>query len=214
MSGRVYLSGPMRGIPEFNFPRFHSAAKSLRAAGYDVVNPAESFNGDTDLPWSEYMRKDISDLLTVDEVFVLPGWENSPGCRVELAVAYALGLPVIPYRQNGTGIWTYAAPLDVSWIIHPDTAEPEKTDDQQTVLQEANSLIYGDRQKAYGPPSEDFKRTAAFWTTLFGVEVTPEQVPMAMWLMKTSRLMNRMKRDSIVDIAGYAGTLQMVLDER
>ena len=38
---RVYISGPMSGLPELNFPAFHAAAASLRAKGLDVVNPAE-----------------------------------------------------------------------------------------------------------------------------------------------------------------------------
>ena len=37
---RIYVAGPMSGLPAFNFPAFHEAAADLRACGFDVVNPA------------------------------------------------------------------------------------------------------------------------------------------------------------------------------
>lgn len=38
---RLYIAGPMSGLPQFNFPAFYAAAEALRAQGYDVVSPAE-----------------------------------------------------------------------------------------------------------------------------------------------------------------------------
>jgi hypothetical protein len=38
---RLYLSGPMSNLPDLNFPAFHSMAARLRAAGHQVVNPAQ-----------------------------------------------------------------------------------------------------------------------------------------------------------------------------
>lgn len=42
---RLYLAGPMTGLPDFNYPAFHAAAAAWRAAGWTVANPAENFNG-------------------------------------------------------------------------------------------------------------------------------------------------------------------------
>lgn len=91
----AYLSGPMSGVPDFNFPAFHAAETVLRNRGWkNILNPATSFDGRQDLPRKEYMRKDIADLLAADVVYTLPGWEKSPGSRMEVLIAHELGLPV------------------------------------------------------------------------------------------------------------------------
>lgn len=38
---KVYLCGPMRGLPKHNFPIFELAAKELRKIGYEVFSPHE-----------------------------------------------------------------------------------------------------------------------------------------------------------------------------
>lgn len=39
--GRVYVAGPMTGIPELNFPAFNAESARLRSEGLTVINPAE-----------------------------------------------------------------------------------------------------------------------------------------------------------------------------
>lgn len=96
---RVYLSGPMRGLPEHNFPTFNRAAARLRDAGYTVLNPAESpFEHRT-----QCLRHDIQLLLIVDAIVVLPGWQDSPGARFEVAEAWQIGIPVFTMGENFRG---------------------------------------------------------------------------------------------------------------
>jgi hypothetical protein len=90
---RVYLSGPMTGLPELNFPAFHAEADRLRGLGYDVVNPAE-INPDASMPWSECMRADIKALCDCDVIALLPGWGASSGAHLELHIAHRIGLQV------------------------------------------------------------------------------------------------------------------------
>ena len=93
MTMRIYLSGPMSGLPEFNFPAFHAAAARLRARGLQVVNPAEINPGGT-LSWEECMRADIKALCDCTALALLPGWMNSRGAHLELHLAHRLGLRI------------------------------------------------------------------------------------------------------------------------
>lgn len=111
---RIYLAGPMRGIPNFNAPAFKAAATALREAGHIVFSPAERdelVHGPAAL-WSptgkladaEAHGFDLhvalkADLIWLcdcaDAIALLPGWETSRGATAERAVAKALGLMVV-----------------------------------------------------------------------------------------------------------------------
>lgn len=89
-----YVSGPMTGIPEFNFPAFAAKTAELRAEGLTVVSPHE-VAGDLGHPWDYYLRKDIRALMDCTHVVLLDGWEASRGARLEVHIARALGMTVI-----------------------------------------------------------------------------------------------------------------------
>lgn len=89
-----------------------------------------------------------------------------------------------------------------------------------SVLNEARDLITGDRNAQYGPPTQDFQRTAdllsvlgfrfADFNTASGKPVArdllPSDIALIMISLKMSRIIqSRNKRDSWVDLAGYAG---------
>jgi hypothetical protein len=75
-----------------------------------------------------------------------------------------------------------------------------------TVLSRAAALVAGDRNADYGHPQEDFARTAALWSAIFGFDVTPMHVALCMIAVKLSRQCHKHKADNLVDIAGYAQT--------
>ena len=92
---KVYISGPMTDLPQFNYPAFDDAAARLRRAGYQVVNPADIGRGLGDgLEWSQYMRPCLAAVLECDALVLLPGWIDSRGARLEQDVALAIGLQV------------------------------------------------------------------------------------------------------------------------
>lgn len=98
---KVYLAGPMRGIPDLNFPAFDAAASYLRSNGHDVFNPAENdrVKGYVGKPIEDVKRDCIMDDLTyiareAQVIALLPGWEASKGVAVEVALADFLSLNV------------------------------------------------------------------------------------------------------------------------
>lgn len=90
----------------------------------------------------------------------------------------------------------------------------------ESILEEAQRIIYGDRSRSYGHPRDNFGRTAKLFE---GVKTkcecgrhatfTPEEVALFMVCLKLARATNQLEtagaveRDTTVDIAGYAGTL-------
>jgi hypothetical protein len=90
---RIYISGPMTGLPEFNFPAFHAAAATLRNSGHEAVNPAE-INAETGGDWHYYLKADIKALCDCNALALLPGWQNSKGAHLELHIAHRLGLEI------------------------------------------------------------------------------------------------------------------------
>lgn len=75
--------------------------------------------------------------------------------------------------------------------------------EREKILAEAAALVCGDRQAAYGPPSENFDRIAKGWSVIMGQPVSMEQVALCMAWLKIARLVNGSHRDSYVDAAAY-----------
>lgn len=206
---KVYIAGPMTGKALFNFPAFDHASAQWRDAGWDVVSPADltreywrehfgeefdpantdpriSAGGDI---YREFMRKDIAAISTCDAIALLPGWEKSSGVAKELTAARLLALQ------------------ELDAVTFAPMARPAP----ESVLQEAQRLVYGDREAAYSHPFDDFQRIARMWSGyLDGVKITPQDVAQLMVLLKVARVRvdvvhnRRPKRDTLVDIAGYS----------
>lgn len=105
-SKSVYIAGPMSGLPDFNFPKFNSVAATLRFGGWTVYNPADKegetlsekarVNGDhiqaqkDGFNFREVFLWDVDKVIKSDAIYMLKGWENSPGARAEHAIAVAM----------------------------------------------------------------------------------------------------------------------------
>lgn len=213
---RVYIAGPMTGIPQFNFRAFDAAARELTEAGYDPLNPAAmddpasrraalasrdgsikgGINGKT---WGDYLSrapKIIAD--EADAVAVLPGWEISRGARLEVYAAELCEKPVYDFAEwSGTG-----DPLQ-TFPVAPG---------QRNVLEEANSITQGVRADNYGSAAENAVQFAEIAAGATGLDIKPEHYPVLMICVKLARIQGgaSFHRDSWVDIAGYARVAEMI----
>jgi hypothetical protein len=90
-----------------------------------------------------------------------------------------------------------------------------------TMLEQADAIISGDRQRDYGDKLQNFSQIAMLWQgTLATVlapnaAITPELVAMCMIQVKLARLAKSPDHfDSLMDVAGYAGCMSILQQER
>lgn len=97
---KIYLSGPMTGYPEFNYPHFNRVAGELRKMGHEVYNPAEFKYDEPTFParkaFAEYSAYICNE---ADTIVLLTGWEKSLGVSAELALAKNCGLEIILHHD-------------------------------------------------------------------------------------------------------------------
>ena len=84
----------------------------------------------------------------------------------------------------------------------------------ESVLAEADRIVNLDRREQYGHPYDNFEDTARIWEVILGCSITPEQVGLCMVGVKLAREAFAPKRDNLVDLAGYAKTVDLVREER
>lgn len=97
--GKVYISGPITGIDFGNRFAFMAARCGLELCGYEVIDPSE-VKLDDDASWADYMRADLKLLLDCDFIFMLEGWEDSKGARLERELAERLGIEQVDIDQE------------------------------------------------------------------------------------------------------------------
>lgn len=120
-----YLSGKMRGLPNYNFPEFHRVTAILRSQGWRVISPAEIDNSECE-PWvtddknivctsyqltpndcRRLVARDVNYLLQLrrennDAIIMMPGYTESIGATAEKAIAIWLDLPVFLFESTNT----------------------------------------------------------------------------------------------------------------
>ncbi len=93
----VYISGPMSGYLNLNFPAFFAKEDELIEAGYKVINPArlnppKPVDVSEDEYWQQCMKRDVVELMRADLIVLLKGWQKSRGAVIEYDLATKLGI--------------------------------------------------------------------------------------------------------------------------
>ncbi|WP_078344864.1 DUF6378 domain-containing protein [Mycobacteroides chelonae] len=83
----------------------------------------------------------------------------------------------------------------------------------ESILQEAERIINGDRAEQYGDARQSFESIARYWSEYLGQTLEAVDVASLMILLKVARTKNGYHRDSYVDIAGYAGLTEKLVTE-
>lgn len=95
---KVFITGPMTGLPDYNRDSFDKAAKTIEALGHIPLNPYRQDFVDTKRTWGECMLASLLLLLEADAILALEGAENSTGSGIERVFAARMDLPAVTYR--------------------------------------------------------------------------------------------------------------------
>ncbi len=199
---KIYISGPMTGYPDYNYPAFFKAEENLKKEysyilnypNIKILNPARIDDDESEKftkKRSYYMLKSIEMLLDATHIFVLPEWNRSKGAKLEIALANEFNLGFL-----GTPISYY----EIESII----GEIDSTHDESNIFDIAKKLVSNDRQKQYGPPEQHLTDVGRIWGALLQIEdISPQKVALMMTGLKLARETFCPKKDNRVDAIGY-----------
>lgn len=100
MQKTIYISGKISGTEDYE-ERFLKAEMELRSRGFNVLNPVKSGKWlerylAPEVPtWVQYMKQAITSMMKADCIYMLKGYRESKGARLELFLAKILQYEII-----------------------------------------------------------------------------------------------------------------------
>jgi len=95
ISGVISQGGTLREAQQLeNAKRFRVTAQYILRLGHEPVNPIERHGLGAVLAWSDYMKRNLADLISSDAIYLLYDWHLSRGARLEFTLANELGMHI------------------------------------------------------------------------------------------------------------------------
>ena len=98
---KIYIAGPMTGLPNYNFEAFDRAAKILKARGLEPINPADigrqwlidnAHKEPNEYEYQKLLLEGRKLLRQCSKIYLLRGWEKSRGALGELSYELVVGI--------------------------------------------------------------------------------------------------------------------------
>ena len=93
---KIFISGQITGL-ELSTAQtvFNRAEAFLIEEGYRAVNPMKVTPYNPLWEWEHYMINGIKELMECEAIYLLTGWHNSKGARIEHNIAKEMGFKII-----------------------------------------------------------------------------------------------------------------------
>ena len=94
---RVFVSGPMSNMEDWNWRAFKKAETALSFEGHTVLSPANNIpmTNPEAIPHEGYLAICLAMIDQCDCIYQLHGWEQSKGARIEFLYASITGKQIM-----------------------------------------------------------------------------------------------------------------------